>query len=127
MYQIPALNTMATPEQRLDFLNQQLRIIATAAMQAKARGDQPTLDTLLALYNKARADAATLRGEANDADQPGAFLLALSQFSETATTVGRDAFGVLQAYANWLPVLLLGALVVVGVGFRSKSLGVKFP
>jgi hypothetical protein len=121
MFLIPALNTLPTPEARLDFLNEQLRIIAVSAAQAKARGDQADLDSLLALYNKARQDAITLRGQANEAGQPSQFLLALSSFSDTATKVGVEAFGVAKTYAYAIPVLLIGLVIVLGIGFKSGS------
>lgn len=124
---IPALNALATPEERLDFLNNQLRVIAVSAAQAKARGDTADLDRILVLYNKARADAITLRGQASQAEQPSQFMLALASFSDTATAVGVEAFGVLKTYANVLPWLIVGALVVLGVGFRNKSLKVGLP
>lgn len=124
---IPALNTLATPEERLDFLNTQLRIIAVSAAQAKARGDTADLDRILALYNKARADAMTLRGQASQAEQPSAFMLALANFSDEATAVGVEAFGVLKTYANVLPWLIVGALVVLGIGFGKKQLKLGVP
>lgn len=127
MFLVPALNAMSTPEERLDFLSQQLRYIATAAAQAKARGDAADLANLLALYNKARADAVTLRGEASQAEQPSAFMLALADFSDTATKVGVQAFGVLNTYANVLPWLLIGILIVLGIGFGKKQLKVGVP
>lgn len=120
-YLIPALNFQPTPEAKLDFLNQQLRIIATSAAQAKARNDQADLDSMLQLYNKARQDAITLRGEANQADQPSTFLLALDRFSDTALGVGKDAFGLVKATGTGAWLLLVGALVVLGIGFKSGS------
>ncbi len=127
MFLIPALNTLPTPEARLNFLDQQLRGIAVSAAQAKARGDQADLDRLLELYNRARQDAATLRGQASAADRPSDFMLALADFGDRATAVGVEAFGVLRTYANVLPWLLIGALVVVGIGFGKQSLKVGVP
>lgn len=124
---IPALNTMNTPEERLDFLSQQLRYIATAAAQAKARGDQTDLANLLVLYNKARQDAMTLRGEASQAERPSQFMLDLANFSDQASAVGVEAFGVLKTYANVLPVLLIGLLIVLGIGFGKKQLKLGLP
>jgi GGDEF domain-containing protein len=121
MFQIPALNTLPTPEARLDFLNQQLRIVATSAAQAKARGDQADLDRLLGLYNRARADAITLRGQANDADQPSQFMLALDRFSDDALGVGKDAFGLVKAVGVSTLLVVVGLLVVLGIGFKSGA------
>jgi hypothetical protein len=127
MFLIPALDTLPTPEARLDFLNQQLRIIATSAQQANARGDAADLDRVLALYNRARADAITLRGQVNEAERPSAFLVQLAAFGDAATAVGVEAFGVLKTYANVLPWLIVGALVVLGLGFKNKALKIGVP
>ena len=124
-YLIPALNAMDTPEERLDFLNQQLRIIAVSASQAKARGDTDGLRRLLDLYNRARADAATLRGTVSQAERPSDFLLALDRFSDAALAVGADAFGIVAAAGKALPFLLLAAIAVVGIGFYKGSLSVR--
>lgn len=127
MFLIPALNALATPEERLAFLNNQLRVIAVSAAQAKARGDAADLDRILALYNKARQDAMTLRGQASEAEQPSQFMLALASFSDQATAVGVEAFGVLKTYANVLPWLIVGALIVLGIGFGKKQLKLGVP
>jgi hypothetical protein len=118
---IPALDSLPTPEARLDFLNQQLRVIAVSAAQAKARGDQADLDSLLVLYNKARADALTLRGEANETDQPAAFLLALDKFSAASVQVGVQAFGIVKAVGVGTWLLVAGAVAVLGIGFYRGS------
>lgn len=120
-YLIPALDSLPTVETRLDFLTNQLRTIAVAAAQAKARGDQADLDALLALYNRARADAATLRGQANLADQPSAFLLALDKFSSESLQVGAQAFGVVKAVGIGTWLLVAGLVAVIGVGFYRGS------
>jgi hypothetical protein len=125
MYQIPALEGLETVEERLDFLNQQLRYIATSATQAKARGDDATLARLLSLYNRARADAITLRAQANAADEPSSFLLALDRFSDSAVRVGSDAFGLVKSTLGWIPLVLVAALVVVGIGFNKGTLSVR--
>jgi hypothetical protein len=127
MFLIPALNALNTPEERLDFLNNQLRIIAVSAAQAKARGDTADLDRILVLYNKARADAMTLRGQASQAEQPSQFMLALASFSDQAMAVGVEAFGVLKTYANVLPWLIVGALVVLWDRIREEAAEARVP
>lgn len=119
-------------QRRIIFLTTQLRIMATSARQAKERGDAAGLQAVVALYRKVSAEAATLRQRANEADQPSAVMLALSDFSdasmavakELARDLGKVAGGVASA-VGILPLLLVGVLVVVGVGLFKGSIRVR--
>lgn len=128
-YDIPALNAMTTPEQKLDYLNQQLQAVATAATQAKARGDDADLANIVTLYRQLHDAAAQLRGEVNDAQSPSDFMVALDRFSDSAIAVakqiGGTALDITQAAgttAKIVPLLLVGLVVVLGIGFYKGSL-----
>jgi hypothetical protein len=112
----------------LDFLTSQLRIIAVSAMQAKARGDQRGLDALMILYRKVAARTRQLRGDL-PSDAPPAFMQALDRFSDEVTKVGKDVFNIVEdlgqgvtGTVKMLPLLIIGALVVVGMGLNKGTL-----
>lgn len=135
-YNIPALNTMTSPEEKLDFLNQQIQAISVAASQAKARGDTADLQSLITLLRQASADAAQLRGEANQASAPSDFMVALDHFSDSAISVAKsiggpavnavsDVLGAAGATAKVIPLVLIGLVVVLGIGFYKGSISAK--
>lgn len=135
-YQIPALNSMTSPEQKLDFLNQQIQAISVAATQAQARGDAADLQSLITLLRQAASDAAQLRGEVNAAEAPSSFMLALDQFSDSAISVASklgnaavnavtDTLGAASTTAKTIPLLLVGIVVVLGIGLYKGSLSAR--
>jgi hypothetical protein len=121
-----------TPEDQLAFLTSQLDAIAVSAQQAKARGDTADLQSIIALYRKVSAEAAALRGLADQAEQPSAFMQSLSAFSDQAVAVGKelgvDTGNVLSGIATtgkYLPLIVGGALVVAGIGLFKGSISVR--
>lgn len=86
---------------------QALSAIAKQAMAAKARGDTLAQARLMAQFRATlgRDDLPALVAQAKAADMPSGVMLALSQFSETATAGLGNLF-------KTLPLLL--ALAVVG-------------
>lgn len=142
-YNIPALNTMASPEQKLSYLTQQIYAISVAARQAKARGDTADLQALIGLLRKCSLDANSLRLEVSRAQSPAGFMVALSTFSDGALKVagqiGQSAVdaisGILSGIGSGakgagksievLPLVLIGLVAVIGVGLYKGSLQAK--
>ena len=115
----------------LGFLTTQLRIIAVSAMQAKARGDQRGLDALMVLYRKVAQRTRQLRSDL-PSGMPSSFMLTLDQFSDEVTKVGKDVFNIVEDVAEgaastvkMLPLLIIGALVVVGMGLNKGTLSYR--
>lgn len=116
-----------TLDARINFLQRQLHAIVEATRQAQARGDTAGLEALGALYKKVNADIEALKADAKAADSPSAFMLALDGLSDEAiktATVLRDA-GVTvvtgaASLVKYLPIILFGALVIVGLIYAGK-------
>lgn len=139
----PRLYDQARPEDRLLFLQQQLRGIATSAMQARAAGDTADLSNLLALFKQVAQRAAELTAAINQADQPSSFMLALSGFSDEMLNDGKAIGGAFLTTAQaakdtidatlgsttlllkFLPWVLVAVVVVILlVLFRARKFGV---
>jgi hypothetical protein len=140
----PRLYDQASPEDRLRFLQQQLRGIAMSAMQAKAAGDTADLANLLALFRQVAQRAAELTTAVNQADQPSSFLVALSTFSDEILSDGQAIGGAFLETAKAakgtidatlgastlllrvLPWLLVAVVVVILVVlFRARKFGIS--
>lgn len=116
-----------TLDARIAFLQRQLHAISLSIQDAKARGDTQALQALGALWRKVNADIEQLKRDAYDQEAPGAFMQALSGISDEALKVAgqlKDAgITVVTGAASlvkWLPLILLGALVVVGLIYAGK-------
>jgi hypothetical protein len=113
--------------ERLTFLARQLHAIAQGIGDAKARNDLVALAGLTQLYVKVRADFVDLTGEAKRIDSPGALMTALANFSGEVDKVGAAlgagtvaVFSGLGTLARWLPWILAGAVVIVGLVYAGK-------
>lgn len=136
-YELNAMTAAETPEERLDLLTEQLHYIAIAASQAKARGDDVDLANLIALLRKVSLEANALRLQANRAGQPSAFLMQLDKFSDavlgTAREIGSAAVDAVSgtltgigAVSRLLPIVLVGALVILGMGVKRGTIRARF-
>lgn len=117
----------------LSYLTTQLRIIAVSAQQAKARGDQADLNSIMNMYRQVAAMTRSLRASL-PSDAPSSFMVALDQFSDQALQVGKDAFGIVEDLgqgvgmtAKALPLILIGILVVAGIGLSKGTLSARWP
>jgi hypothetical protein len=139
----PRLYDQAKPEDRLLFLQQQLRGIATSAMQARAAGDTADLANLLALFKQVAQRASELTAAVNQADQPSSFMLALSGLSDEILADGqaiggafldtaKAAKGTIDAtlgastlLLRFLPWVLVAVVVVILIVlFRSRKFSI---
>jgi hypothetical protein len=121
-----------TLEQRLAVLTAALDDLAKSMRLAKQY--QPAaLPGLQQQFRQIMAQAAALRAQENQADQPAAFMLALSDFSDKATAVanqlGGDALDAVKGVTGTiriLPWLIGGAVLLLGavlfIGFKKGSL-----
>jgi TolA-binding protein len=117
---------------QLDQLQAQLDDLATSMRLAYKVGNTQALNLFRAQFKQLSVQAAALRQQLNAADQPPALLQQLDAFSDKAITlaneVGADASDLAKGVTTtvkWLPVLVVLALVVLGVGLYRQSLKVR--
>lgn len=120
-----------SPAQQLDQLTAALSDLAKSLRYAKQYQPE-AIPGLQTQYRSIMQQAAVLRGQVSGSEQPSAFMLALSNFSDQATAVakqlGGDAVNVvhdtLKATSTTLrllpwvvggAILLLGVVLLVGV------------
>jgi len=106
--------------------------LAKSMALAKAAGNTAALDQFRAQYRDLAAQAGALRAQANQSDQPSAFLVKLDQLSDSAIATARKfgddvsgAVGGASTLVRLLPWIVVAALVVLGIGLYRGSLKLK--
>jgi hypothetical protein len=132
---VPDLNTPfaeLSPDDQLAYLQSQIDALATVASTAKQLGDRATLAWALLHYRELSAQAYQLRQQANARGYPAGFLVALDHVSDVATQVGKETLGLAEDFGrgavgilHWLPWLVVGLLLVVGIAFYRRMLHVR--
>lgn len=119
-------------EQRLAVLTAALDDLAKS-MQLAKQYQPAALPGLQIQFRQIMAQAAALRAQENQADQPSAFMQQLAAFSDKATAVasqlGGDALDLTKGITTtikWLPIIIGGTVLLLGialiVGFKKGSL-----
>lgn len=126
---MPALVTIQSD---LDRLQAQLGDLATSIRLAQKAGQTAALEMFRSQYREIARKLAVLRAAASEAEAPSEFMQRLDAFSDDviaeARAAGADVRDIVHAttgLVKWMPVVLLVALVVVGVGFWRRSLKVS--
>lgn len=95
--------------------------------QARSRGDQDGIDRMRLTYRKLANELVQLQSEALSEEMPGAFMRALSDFSDEAITVGKKVGDITLQTAKGvatlvkaLPWVIAVALIVVGLVYAGK-------
>jgi hypothetical protein len=109
---------VSSVETQLAQLQAQLHDLADSMTLAARTGQTQALAMFKAQFRQLSAQAATLRSQASQADQPAAFLQSLDRFSDDAIALGRkvgapvdDLLRSTSTVAKLLPLLLV---VLVG-------------
>lgn len=133
---------LAGYEEDLAYLQGQLKTMQLALQQVKQYGEQPGRWTIADIQTRYRAltgQITQLRQEISGREMPSSFMLGLSNFSDAVLKFGSDvaktaqtvvvaagsAAGGIGSTVKFLPFILIGALVVLGIGFNKGSLGVS--
>lgn len=129
-------------DEDLAYIMGQLTSLRAALAQVQKYGEQPgawTLEAIKTRYNTLLGKLRDLQREIYGREMPSAFMLKLSNVSDGILTFGSDvakaASTVVSGVTNvasglgttgkLLPFILIGALVVLGIGFQKGSLGVS--
>lgn len=130
---------LAGYDEDLAYLQGQLNTMKLALQRVQQYGEQPgqwTLEDIKTRYRALLGQLDSLRREVSGREMPSQFMLALSNFSDgvtkfgeqvakTAATVVASAGSVasgLGTTAKFLPLVLIGALVVLGIGLSKGTL-----
>jgi hypothetical protein len=129
-------------DEDLAYIMGQLTTLRAALAQVQRYGEQPgtwTLEAIKTRYNVLLGRLRDLQREIYGKEMPSAFMLKLSNVSDGilkfGSDVGKAASTIVSGVTNiasglgttgkLLPFILIGALVVLGIGFQKGSLGVS--
>lgn len=99
---------------------------------AKNAGNMAALDQFRAQYKVLSAQLAALRVQANQADAPSDFMQRLDAFSSAVIDQGKKLGAAVDntltgasLLVKWLPWIVVGVIVVVGIAVYKGNLKVK--
>lgn len=114
---------------RLQQLQAQMGDLVRSMTLAQQAGNQAALDQFKPQFLELSHQLAALRVQANQADTPSSTMLALDSFSsaviEAGKRLGADVDRTLTGASllvKWLPVIVILAVVVIGIGLYKGSL-----
>lgn len=133
---------LAGYEEDLAYLQGQLSSMKAALQRVQQYGEQPgqwTIADIQTRYRTLLGRINTLRQEISGREMPSSFMLALSNFSDAALKFGGDVAKTAQTIVTaagsvasglgttgkFLPLILIGALVVVGIGLGKGTLSYR--
>lgn len=113
-------------------LQAQIGDLTRSMIAAKSAGNDAALDQFRAQYRVLSAQLAALRTQANQADMPSDFMRRLDAFSDSVIDQGKKLGAAVDntltgasLLVKWLPWIVVGALVILGVALYKGNLKVK--
>lgn len=134
---------LAGYEESLAYLQGQLNTLKSALVTIQRQGGplpgQWTLEDIRTRYATVLSQLNQLRQDVSGREMPSAFMLGLSSFSDSAIKFGEavaktassvvtaagSVAGGLGTTAKLLPFILIGAVIVLGIGFSKGSLQIR--
>lgn len=123
---------LAGYEEDLAFLQMRLNTLKQALVVATQRGDPALVEDVKTRYRTILGQLDALRRSVSGREMPSAFMQSLARTSDDILRTGSQITGAVGGVlsgvgmtARLLPFILIGALVVLGIGFSKGSLGVQ--
>jgi len=120
-------------DEDLGFLQMRLNTLTQALRNAQARGlDAAVIEDLKTRYREISGRLAKLRIEVSNQEMPSQFMQTLANIGanleQIGSTIAKASGEVLVGVGStvkMLPLLLVGALVVLGIGLSKGSISVR--